>query len=66
MQSLRTYESKKDKKQDLSLIPAQTVIDDMLEPLCHTKRFEILKAVSGQSMSFSTLSKLTGLRGGNL
>jgi predicted transcriptional regulator len=66
MQSLRTYETKKDMKQDISLIPAQTVLDDMLEPLCHTKRFEILKAVSGQSMSFSALSKLTGLRGGNL
>ncbi|UGV39833.1 helix-turn-helix transcriptional regulator [Methanococcoides orientis] len=66
MQSLRIYETKKDKKQDISLIPAQTVIDDVLDPLCHTKRFEILKAVSSQSMSFSALSKLTGLRGGNL
>ena len=66
MQSLRTYEPNKDKKQDISLIPAQTVLDDVLDPLCHTKRFEILKAVSGQSMSFSALSKLTDLRGGNL
>ncbi|NPE30537.1 helix-turn-helix transcriptional regulator [Methanococcoides sp. SA1] len=66
MQSLRIYETKKGQKQDISLIPAQSVIDDMLESLCHTKRFEILKAVSGQSMSFSALSKLTGLRGGNL
>ena len=66
MQSLRIYETKKDKKQDISLMPAQTVIDDVLESLCHTKRFEILKSVSGQSMSFSALSKLTSLRGGNL
>ena len=66
MQSMRIYETKKDKKQDISHLPAQTVIDDMLESLCHTKRFEMLKAVSGQSMSFSALSKLTGLRGGNL
>ncbi|WP_319506800.1 helix-turn-helix domain-containing protein [uncultured Methanolobus sp.] len=66
MQSLRIYEVKKDKKQDISLLPSQSVIDDMLDPLCHTKRFEILKAVSGQSMSFSALSKLTDLRGGNL
>lgn len=66
MQSLRIYETKKDKKQDISLLPSQSVIDDMLDPLCHTKRFEILKAVSGQSMSFSALSKLTDLRGGNL
>lgn len=66
MQSLRIYETKRDKKQSISLIPAQSVIDDMLDPLCHTKRFEILKAISGQSMSFSALSKLTDLRGGNL
>jgi transcriptional regulator, ArsR family len=66
MQSMRIYEVKKDKKQGISLLPSQSVIDDMLDPLCHTKRFEILKAVSGQSMSFSALSKLTDLRGGNL
>ncbi|WP_440953643.1 winged helix-turn-helix domain-containing protein [Methanococcoides sp. FTZ1] len=66
MQSMRIYETKKDKKQDISQIPSQSVIDDVLDPLCHPKRFEILKAVSSQSMSFSFLSKLTGLRGGNL
>lgn len=66
MQSLRIYETKKDSKQDISHIPSQSVIHDVLDPLCHPKRFEILKAVSAQSMSFSFLSKLTGLRGGNL
>jgi predicted transcriptional regulator len=66
MQSIRTYDTSKDKKQDISLIPAQSAIDDVLDPLCHKKRFEILKAVSGQSMSFSALSRLTDLRGGNL
>ncbi|MDA0525363.1 winged helix-turn-helix domain-containing protein [Methanococcoides alaskense] len=66
MQSLRVYETKKDSKQNISLVPSQSVIDDVLDPLCHPKRFEILKAVSAQSMSFSFLSKLTGLRGGNL
>ncbi|KXS42372.1 MAG: hypothetical protein AWU58_1497 [Methanohalophilus sp. T328-1] len=66
MQSLRTYDTNKDKKEDISLIPAQSAIDDVLDPLCHKKRFEILKAVCGQSMSFSAFSKLTGLRGGNL
>jgi predicted transcriptional regulator len=66
MQSMRIYETKNDTKQDISLLPAQTVIDEVLESLCHAKRFEILKAVSSQSMSFSALSKLTDLRGGNL
>ncbi|WP_406670050.1 helix-turn-helix domain-containing protein [Methanolobus sp. ZRKC4] len=66
MQSLRIYDTKNDSKQDISQIPSQSVIYDVLDPLCHPKRFEILKAVSAQSMSFSFLSKLTGLRGGNL
>lgn len=66
MQSLRIYEVNKDQKKNISLTPSQAVIDDMLEPLCHPRRFDILKAVSCQSMSFSALSKLTGLRGGNL
>lgn len=66
MQSLRIYETKKDKKQDISLIPPQSAVDDLIEPLSHPKRFEILKAVSCQSMNFSSLSNLTGLRGGNL
>ena len=42
------------------------MIDEVLESLCHAKRFDILKAVSSQSMSFYALSKLTDLRGGNL
>jgi len=66
MQSLRIYETNKDTKQVISHIPTKSVIDGILEPLCHPKRLDILKAVSGQSMSFSLLSKLTGLRGGNL
>jgi predicted transcriptional regulator len=66
MQSMRIYETRNDTKQDISLLPAQTVIDEVLESLCHAKRFDILKAVSSQSMSFSALSKLTDLRGGNL
>lgn len=66
MHSMRIYETKKDAKQVISHVPTESVIGDILEPLCHPKRFEIIKALSGQSMSFSLLSKLTGLRGGNL
>ncbi|KXS42946.1 MAG: hypothetical protein AWU58_1388 [Methanohalophilus sp. T328-1] len=66
MKSMRIYEVNKDKKQYISQLPTEDVVDDMLESLCHAKRFEILKAISGQTMSFSALSKLTDLRGGNL
>ncbi|ETA67278.1 winged helix-turn-helix domain-containing protein [Methanolobus sp. WCC1] len=66
MRSMRIYETNKDKREDLSLMPPEEVVDNILEPLCHQKRFEILKAISAETKSFSALSKLTGLRGGNL
>ncbi|TQD26391.1 winged helix-turn-helix domain-containing protein [Methanolobus vulcani] len=66
MHSMRIYETNKDKRQDLSRLPPEEVVDDILEPLCHQKRFEILKAISAETKSFTALSKLTGLRGGNL
>ena len=66
MRSMRIYETNKDKREDLSLMPPEEVVDNILEPLCHQKRFEILKVISAETKSFSALSKLTGLRGGNL
>lgn len=66
MQSLRIYEANKDQKQDISAIPSQSVTSTIIDPLCHPKRFEILKAVYYQTMSFTSLSKLVGVRGGNL
>lgn len=66
MRSMKIYETNKDKREDLSLMPPEEVVDNILEPLCHQKRFEILKAISAETKSFSALSKLTGLRGGNL
>jgi predicted transcriptional regulator/bacterioferritin-associated ferredoxin len=66
MRSMRIYETNKDKRQDLSRLPPEEVVADILDPLCHQKRFEILKAISAETKSFSALSNLTGLRGGNL
>ncbi|MEZ5336198.1 MAG: winged helix-turn-helix domain-containing protein [Methanolobus sp.] len=66
MRSMKIYETNKEKRQDLSQLPPEEVVDNILEPLCHQKRFDILKAISGETKSFSALSKLTGLRGGNL
>ena len=66
MRSMKIYETNKEKMQGLSQLPPEIVVDDILEPLCHQKRFDILKAISGETRSFSSLSSLTGLRGGNL
>ncbi|WP_340818948.1 winged helix-turn-helix domain-containing protein [Methanolobus sp. WCC4] len=66
MRSMKIYETNSEKRQDLSQLPPDVVVGDILEPLCHQKRFEILKAISAETKSFSSLSDLTGLRGGNL
>ncbi|SFM14829.1 winged helix-turn-helix domain-containing protein [Methanolobus profundi] len=66
MRSMKIYETNSEKRYDLSQLPPEVVVDDILEPLCHQKRFDILKAITGETRSFSALSNLTGLRGGNL
>ena len=66
MESMKVYDSNKGKQQEISMVPPKEIVDGMLEPLCHEKRFEILKALTGSTQSFSSLSQLTGLRGGNL
>jgi predicted transcriptional regulator len=38
----------------------------MLEPLSNRQRLQILKATAVETKTFSELSELTGLRGGNL
>lgn len=66
MRSMKIYETNKEKRHDLSQLPPEVVVGEILEPLCHHKRFDILKAISAETKSFSSLSNLTGLRGGNL
>lgn len=66
MRSMKIYETGKQTRQDISRLPPEEIVDDILEPLCHQKRFDILKAISAETRSFSSLSKMTGLRGGNL
>jgi predicted transcriptional regulator len=42
------------------------VVKDLLEPVANIQRFMILRALSVQTRTFSDISQLTGLRGGNL
>ncbi len=59
--------------EDLSngvIIDISTISDDIVtevcEPLANKQRLAILKSVNSDTKSFSELSKITGLRGGNL
>lgn len=64
--SLRVYRSDDDVRQAVAELSEQKVVEELLEPLANPQRLQILKALSSQAASFTALSRLTGLRGGNL
>lgn len=66
MRSLRIYNSGAEQKKDILVLPEDSIVTDILEPLSSKQRFQIMKAVAIETKTFSALSKLTGLRGGNL
>lgn len=66
MRSLRIYSTKEEKRLELSKLPEELMVSDVLEPLSSKQRLQILKAAAVKTKTFSELSELTGLRGGNL
>lgn len=46
--------------------PDEKIVSDIVEPIASPIRFQILQSVSGETKTFSDLSHLTKLRGGNL
>ena len=66
MQSLGIYQ-KSGSNADKSSEPADdSVVKDVLEPVANLQRFQILKSLMIQTRTFSDISQMTGLRGGNL
>lgn len=51
---------------EIAEIPVEEAVRDFLEPAASVPRLTVLKALADGSLSFSDLSRLTGLRGGNL
>ncbi|HHV23773.1 MAG TPA: winged helix-turn-helix transcriptional regulator [Methanosarcina sp.] len=68
MRSLQIYEDREeeDKKIDISEIEPEKLVSEVCEPVANRQRLLMLKALSGESKTFSDFSRLTGLRGGNL
>jgi DNA-binding transcriptional ArsR family regulator len=68
MRSLQIYEDREDyiRNTDISEIEPEKLVSEVCEPVANRQRILMLKALSGESKTFSELSKLTGLRGGNL
>jgi DNA-binding transcriptional ArsR family regulator len=66
MQSLGIYAKTREAGETGLEIPDETVVKDLLEPVANIQRFQILRSLAIQTRTFSDISQLTGLRGGNL
>jgi predicted transcriptional regulator len=64
--SIKIYSSNEDKIKEISTIPDEFIVKSVLEPLSNKQRLQILKSMAAETRTFSYISKLTGLRGGNL
>src|SRR5665647_984294 len=66
MQSLGIYTKEGENREIIEEISEDTVVKYLLEPVANIQRFQILKELTIQTRTFSDISQLTGLRGGNL
>ena len=64
--SVNIYNSNDDKRNEISGISDELIVKTVLEPLSNKQRLQILKSMASETRTFSSLSELTGLRGGNL
>ena len=64
--SLQIYSTTKEKRTEISAIPEEHIVKSVLEPLSNKQRLQILKSMASETRTFSVLSEITGLRGGNL
>ncbi len=65
MESLGIY-NKIEGEDTIQEIEGEIVVRKILEPLANIQRFQILKSLITQTRTFSEISQMTGLRGGNL
>jgi DNA-binding transcriptional ArsR family regulator len=68
MRSLQIYEDTEEESRNFNIseIELNKLVSEVCEPVANRQRLLILKALLERSKNFSELSRLTGLRGGNL
>ena len=66
MQSLGIYQRSAGDMSSPSAPVSDSIVGDVLEPVANIQRFQILKSLMIQTRTFSEISQMTGLRGGNL
>lgn len=64
--SMEIYNNSEEDKKELASIPDETMVKTVLEPISNKQRLQILKSMAAETKTFTALSELTGLRGGNL
>ncbi|MDR2967249.1 MAG: winged helix-turn-helix domain-containing protein [Methanobacteriaceae archaeon] len=65
--SIKIYNNqKKENEKKISDIDETQLVKNVLNPISHEKRLKILKSIALEPQSFSDLSNLTNLKGGNL
>lgn len=64
--SLQIYSNNEEDKTEISSIPEKIMVKSVLEPVSNEQRLQILKSMALETKTFTALSELTGLRGGNL
>lgn len=66
MRQLNLYRSREEARENIDVLPEERVVKDLLDPLSNPQRMAIMKSLNRSARSFSELSELTRLRGGNL
>jgi DNA-binding transcriptional ArsR family regulator len=66
MQTLGIYRKDTGTTEAIGDMPDEVVVKDLLEPVASVQRFQIVKALATGTRTFSDISQLTSLKGGNL
>ncbi len=66
MRSLGIYRCDQEASSSIADLSDEILVRDILEPLANRHRFRIVQSLASRTQTFSALSNLTGLRGGNL
>jgi DNA-binding transcriptional ArsR family regulator len=66
MQALGVYAKAAEPGEAAGPVPEEETVKEILEPLANVQRLQILQSLATQTRTFSDLSALAGLRGGNL
>jgi len=64
--SMKIYRSKSESMMKITEISEDILVADFLEPIANVHRLQIVKSLANGTKSFSEISKITGLTGGNL